>query len=138
MVDYEETMRLIKEATGVSDINEVIAKFQSQGDTHSHLTQLQKSNEARIEDLKAKKAKVFAEFEELKFTGEAKHSHSLRMLEEFETHLKDSQMRADEAKQKFEKASKILANAKSGIQHLADKLESVRLVNNTCTINVFF
>eukprot|EP00842_Homolaphlyctis_polyrhiza_P006364 jgi/Hompol1/6729/HPOL_005058-RA len=127
MAEYEETMRLIKEATGVSDINEVIAKFQSQGDTHTHLLQLQKANEARIEELKAKKVAILAEYEELKYTGESKHSHSRRMIEEFEKHLESSQARTEEAKQKYERAYKILTNSKAGVQHLADKFESIRL-----------
>ncbi|KAL2912465.1 hypothetical protein HK105_208037 [Polyrhizophydium stewartii] len=127
MTEYEETMRLIKEATGVSDINEVIAKFQSQGDTHAHLVQLQQANEARIEELKVKKAVILAEYEQLKFTGESKHSHSRRMIEDFQKHLDEGLARTEEAKQKYERAAKILTNAKAGVQHLADKLDSIRL-----------
>ncbi|KAJ8324377.1 hypothetical protein QVD99_002411 [Batrachochytrium dendrobatidis] len=123
--EYEETMRLIKEATGVSDINEVIAKFQSQGDTHLHLAQLQNANAVKLSELKKKKAQIMAEFEELKYTGESKHSHSTRLVEEFQKHLSDSLGRTEEAKIKYERAAEILTNAKSGVQHLADKLESI-------------
>ncbi|KAI8927052.1 hypothetical protein BC831DRAFT_504122 [Entophlyctis helioformis] len=129
MGDYEETMRLIKEATGVSDINEVIAKFQSQGDTHAHLVQLQQANEARIEELKSKKTHVLAEFEELKYTGESRHSNSRRMIEEFQQHLAVSHQRMEEARQKYERAAKVLTNAKAGVQHLTDKLDSIRLAS---------
>lgn len=37
MSEFEEIMRLIKEATGVNNIHEVIAKLKPQGDTHSQL-----------------------------------------------------------------------------------------------------
>ncbi|KAJ3410029.1 hypothetical protein HDU80_005421 [Chytriomyces hyalinus] len=127
MSEYEETMRLIKEATGVSDINEVIAKFQSQGDTHKHLVQLQESNEARIEDLKKRKAEILAEHDTLKFSGEVKATHSQRLVEEFKTHLKDTQAHTQETKMRFERVAKLLNNTKAGIQHLCEKLETVNL-----------
>ena len=87
LAEYEEIMRLIKEATGVSDISEVIAKFQSQGETHAQLSQLQKANEAKIAELKEKKGQLQVENEEMKFTGQSKYAHSQRTLEEFEAHL---------------------------------------------------
>ncbi|KAH6589335.1 hypothetical protein BASA61_005665 [Batrachochytrium salamandrivorans] len=127
MIEYEETMRLIKEVTGVSDINEVIAKFQSQGATHEHLTLLQKANAVRLTELKTKKTIILAEFEELKYSGEAKHSNNIRLVEEFEKHLSDSLVRTEDARIRFERIAKTLTNAKSGVQHLADKLESIRL-----------
>jgi coiled-coil domain-containing protein 151 len=128
MAEYEETMRLIKEATGVSDITDVIAKFQSQGDTLQHLSHLQKTNEERIEQLKKKKAQVIRDYEDLRFTGESKQSHSQRTLDEFKTHLEEAQTKFAETKLKYERSLKILSNAKAGIQHLNEKLESIRLV----------
>ncbi|KAJ3111898.1 hypothetical protein HDU96_005177 [Phlyctochytrium bullatum] len=93
MAEYEEIMRLIKEATGVSNINEVIAKFQSQGETHNHLVQLQQLNEARIADLKKKKVEVLSDFEDLKYSGESKNLHSQRMIADFEQHLSEAQIK---------------------------------------------
>jgi hypothetical protein len=126
LAEYEEIMRLIKEATGVSDISEVIAKFQSQGETHAQLSQLQKSNEAKIGDLKEKKSKLASDNEEMKFAGQSKFAHSQRTLEEFEKHLKESEDAYAEAKQKYERALKTLVNANAGVQHLADKLDHVK------------
>jgi vacuolar-type H+-ATPase subunit I/STV1 len=130
MSEYEETMRLIKEATGVSDITEVIAKFQSQGDTLFHLTNLQMANEKRIEQLKKKKAEVIKEYEWLRFTGEAKQSLSQRTLDEFTTHLEEANVKYVDSKLKYDRSLKILSNAKAGVQHLNEKLESIRLVIN--------
>ncbi|KAJ3066696.1 hypothetical protein HDU98_010016 [Podochytrium sp. JEL0797] len=125
MGEYEETMRLIKEATGVSDINEVIAKFQSQGATHNHLTQLQQQNETRVEDLKKRKTEILGEYDELKESGEVKAAHRQRLMEEFEKHLKEARNHTQETKQKFERIAKLLNNTKAGIQHLCDKLEII-------------
>lgn len=128
LAEYEEIMRLIKEATGVSDISEVIAKFQSQGETHAQLSQLQKANEAKIAELKEKKKALQVENEEMKFTGQTKYAHSQRTVEEFEAHLKDAEATYSEAKQKYERVLKILLNAKAGVQHLSDKLDILKAV----------
>lgn len=128
IAEYEENMRLIKEATGVSDINEVIVKFRSQGDTHEHLSQLQKANEARYEELKRKKQEIMAEYEDLKYSGEAKHAHSRRMVEEMEQHLADAEAKMADAKLKYERTAKLMANAKAGVQHLSDKVDGIQLV----------
>ena len=50
------------------------------------------------------------------------------MLEEFQTHLKTEEDRRDEAKDKLDKASKILVNVKAGVEHLADKLQHLKAV----------
>lgn len=134
MSEYEETMRLIKEATGVSDINEVIAKFQSQGDTFKHLTHLQEQNETRRSYLKTKKEEVLAEYEDFKYSGETKFAHSRRLIEEFENHLAEAQTNTSEAKQRNERINKLFANTKAGVQHLCDKLETVQLPEKAAKI----
>jgi len=129
--DYEETMRLIKEVTGVSDLQEVIAKFQSQGDTKAHLAQLQLQSEKRIDELKIKKNQVLADLDELKFSSESKHTHSSRLIQEFQDHLKDAQLKMNESKLKYERAARLLENSKAGIKHLYSKLENIHLPDQT-------
>merc|ERR1719183_3167008 len=49
IADYEEAFHRIKEATGVSDVNEVIQKFLTQEDTHKNLNALTRENQSRID-----------------------------------------------------------------------------------------
>jgi len=127
LTEYEETMRLIKEATGVSDVNDVINKFQSQGETHSHLKSLEEQNRAKIQELKEQRATIMAEYDELKYSGESRHAASQRIIDEFQEHLKEAEEKCDEAKNKYEWVSNLLNNAKAGIQHLYEKLEGIKL-----------
>ncbi|OUM58941.1 hypothetical protein PIROE2DRAFT_64092 [Piromyces sp. E2] len=127
LAEYEETMRLIKEATGVSDVNDVINKFQSQGETHSHLKSLEEQNRAKIQELKEKRAAIMAEYDELKYSGESRHAASQRIIDEFQEHLKEAEDKCEEAKNKYEWVSNLLNNAKAGIQHLYEKLEGIKL-----------
>lgn len=128
MSEFEETMRLIKEATGVNNIHEVIAKLKSQGDTNSQLSQLKSLNETRIEELKKRKIEIQNEYEDLKYSGEAKSSHSQSTLEELEKHALDSEVKMQESRQKHDRLSKLLVNIQSGIYHLYDKLELIAAV----------
>ncbi|KAJ3190922.1 hypothetical protein HK101_008251 [Irineochytrium annulatum] len=127
MAEYEETMRLIKEATGFSDINEVIAKFQSQGDTHNHLVKLQEQHEARLEELTKRRIEVLANFEELKYSGESRTLHSERMIDGFQQHLGEAGVRVQESKHKYDRVAKLMADTQAGIKHLCDKLDLIQL-----------
>jgi len=127
LAEYEETMRLIKEATGVSDVNDVINKFQSQGETHTHLKSLEEQNRAKIQELKEQRAAIMGEYDELKYSGESRHAASQRIINEFQGYLKEAEEKCDEAKNKYEWVSNLLNNAKSGIQHLYEKLEGIKL-----------
>lgn len=48
--DYDEAMRRIKDATGVSDVNEIIQKFATQHDTYNNLQDLKVGNERKLLD----------------------------------------------------------------------------------------
>jgi len=123
---YEEAMAKIKDATGVSDIQEVVQRFLSQGDTHKHLEQLKIDNEKMLARLKEEKEKLQAEFEEMKYSGEAKMSSGQRMLEDFQAKLAEEEKRCEESKQRQERSSRILVDVKAGIEHLAGKLQYLK------------
>ena len=53
---------------------EVVQRFLSQGDTQKHLESLKIANEKTLVRLKEEKEKLQREFEEMKYSGEAKMS----------------------------------------------------------------
>jgi len=123
---YEEAMAKIKDATGVSDIQEVVQRFLSQGETQKHLDQLKLSNEKTVLRLKEEKEKLQKEFEEMKYSGEAKMSSGQRLLEEHQDKLKEAEQKFDETKARQERTSHILVDVKAGVEHLADKLQHLK------------
>ncbi|XP_013412590.1 coiled-coil domain-containing protein 151 [Lingula anatina] len=123
---YEEAFKRIKEATGVSDTKEVVDRFENQGETQRHLEELKKDSEKQIQRLREEKEKLQQEFEDMKYTGEAKLSSGQRLLEEFETHLAEEERRKEEAGERLDKASKILVSVKAGVEHLSDKLTHLK------------
>lgn len=71
---YEEALGKIKDATGVSEIEEVVERFLNQGNTKKHLQQLKEENTGQLARLREEKEKLQAQFEDMKYSGEAKMS----------------------------------------------------------------
>ncbi|XP_074655355.1 outer dynein arm-docking complex subunit 3-like isoform X2 [Tubulanus polymorphus] len=123
---YEEAFKRIKEATGVSDVQEVVIRFEHQGDTTQRLEELKRDSEKQIQRLKEEKDRLTQEFEVMKYSGEAKLSSGQRMLEEMEDHLSEEDRRKDQAAYRLDKSSQLLVKVKSGVEHLADKLQHLK------------
>ncbi|XP_039628641.1 coiled-coil domain-containing protein 151 isoform X2 [Polypterus senegalus] len=124
---FEEAFQRIKEATGVTDTQEVVQRFISQGDTQKHLELIKSENEKTLVRLKEEQERLQAEFQEMKYSGEAKLSRGQQMLEELAAHLQAEEKRRDEGKENVEKLTRILSNVRAGIEHLADKMQHVKI-----------
>jgi len=123
---YEEAFRKIKDATGVSDVNEVIQKFLTQDETHNNLVAMTKEAQGRIDQLNEEKNQAKSKVEEIKYSGTGSLG-SRRIVDEFESHLSEASGKCERNKQKYERIAKILINVKAGVEHLADKLELIKL-----------
>lgn len=124
---YEEALGKIKDATGVSEIEEVVERFLNQGNTRKHLQQLKEENTGQLARLREEKEKLQAQFEDMKYSGEAKMSSGQRMLEEFQTHLEEAQNKKKESQDKADRAARLVVQVKNGIEHLSAKLQHIKL-----------
>ena len=122
---FEAAFRKIKEATGVSDVNEVIQKIISQEGTTENLMVLTKENQAKVEALNDKKAALKARVEEMKYSGPG-GGHRRKMVDDHEEQLTSSSARLERSKAKHERLSKVLISVKAGVKHIQDKLEGLR------------
>lgn len=123
---YEEAFRKIKEATGVSDVNEVIQKIVSQEDQQNNLMQLTAENTAKIEKMNEEAQALKGRVEQLKYSAPNTRTGARKMVDNYEERLTEATTRLDRAKDKYERLAKILINVKAGIDHLTEKLETVR------------
>merc|ERR550537_1417001 len=126
MQDYEEAFRRIKEATGVSDVNEVIQKFLTQEDTQNNLRNLSKDNQNKIDQLTDERRKLRAQVEDLKFSGGGNIGRK-QVVDDFETHLTEATSKFERNRGKYERMAMVLINMKAGINHIADKLKHIKL-----------
>ena len=66
---FEDAFEKIKEATGVSDIPEVIHKIVNQEDTQNNLMSLTKENQGKIESLRGSLEVASSRVDEIKYSG---------------------------------------------------------------------
>ena len=69
---YQEALAKMKDATGVSCIQEVVDRFLYQAKTKEYLKKLEAENTLQLSHLEEKKEKLQAQFEDMKYSGEAK------------------------------------------------------------------
>ncbi|KAE8300959.1 Coiled-coil domain-containing protein 151 [Larimichthys crocea] len=124
---FEEAFRRIKEATRVTDIQEIAERFISQKDTHQHLEKLRDENEKELQQLKEQKELLNQQFLDMKYSGEAKLSSDQQMLEECEQQLQAQQQRCDAGEERLDWLVKTLGTIRAGVEHLADKLQHITL-----------
>mmetsp|Transcript_25042 Transcript_25042/g.24511 ORF Transcript_25042/g.24511 Transcript_25042/m.24511 type:complete len:198 (+) Transcript_25042:923-1516(+) len=117
-------MRRIKDATGVSDVNEIIQKFATQQDTYNNLMELKGSNERKLTDLNDKKLDCKTEVEKMRYEG--LESNTRKQIDEVEKNVTNSQNKFDRNKEKLERINKVLVDAKAGIEHLSEKLNDIK------------
>mmetsp|Transcript_12817 Transcript_12817/g.23729 ORF Transcript_12817/g.23729 Transcript_12817/m.23729 type:complete len:556 (+) Transcript_12817:215-1882(+) len=122
---FENAFRKIKEATGVSDVNEVIQKIVSQEGTTENLISLTKENASKIETLNEQKRRLKSRVEEVKYSGVG-GGHRRKMVDDHEDQLANSAARLERSRLKYERLSKGLIAMKAGVGHLQEKVESVR------------
>lgn len=122
---YEEAFRAIKEATGVSDVNELLVKYVSQEETHRNLDAMARESQHRIDDLHVEKAELTARLEELRYTGSGQLG-SRRIVEEFELHLQEATQQTETNGQHYEQLARLLISVNAGVEHLAEKLSPFR------------
>ena len=123
---YEEAFRKIKEATGVSDVKDIMDKFKQQQETKIQLEEQTEQAQASIEAMNEEKQALIAKVDEVRYAG-AGGSGSRVVVDEVEKTLRLKSNEVDKDREKAERLHKLLVGIKAGISHLADKLSSVRL-----------
>merc|ERR1711959_202585 len=118
---YESAFRRIKEATGVSDVNEIIQKFLTQEDTLNRLNDLAKESQSRIEQLTEERKRIQQKVVDAKMKSSSTAGNR-RIVDEFEQLLSEAKVKSERIRTKYERLTKVMINVKAGIDHLGDKI----------------
>jgi len=125
ILTYEDGFRKIKEATGVSNIQEVVDRFESQDETKRHLMELQSSHEDHIKGLQTKKTDLQHQFETMKYSGEEAIREGTRVLDGLRTKLEDGQTEKVNNEDKLDRSTALITKVRAGVEHLYDKLTNL-------------
>ncbi len=126
ITSYEEAFRKIKDATGISEMNEVVSKFMTQDETTIHLKHLTKQSHDKIDSMNEEKSVLKAKVEEIKYTGAGSVGFR-KVIDDLEQDLKKAVQKGTRIKRKYEGLARILIACKAGTQHLVDMLDVVRI-----------
>lgn len=122
---YAEAYRKIKEVTRATNVDEVIAKFIAQEDTHHTLVDMTRDVQAKIDGLQTQRSELRRRVEENKYSGTGQLG-SRRIVDEFETHLTEAKLQLEKSNTSYEKTYRQFVGVKAGVEHLAEKLSNYR------------
>jgi hypothetical protein len=134
LLKYDKSMRRIKDATGVKDINEIIQKFVTQKDTMNNLNSQKQDCEKKILELNEEKFETKKKLDKVRYEGE--ESITRKQIDEVEKNCANANSTYEHNKDKLERIKKVLIDCKAGVEHLSDKLIDIKLdeePNITCT-----
>ncbi|XP_033104330.1 coiled-coil domain-containing protein 151-like [Anneissia japonica] len=127
ITSYDDAFQRIKDATGVSDTNEILQRFQGQNHTMDHLEKQKVSVEKQKNWLQEQKSQQQKQYEAMKYSGESNMSQGEQMLEKMHDHLKHQTERAASLKTQVDNATRTTVDVTSGIEHLYETLKDVKL-----------
>ena len=103
---FEDAFGKIKEATGVSDLEEVLQKIDTQESTRDNLMKLSKENQTKIEELQEDLKKSGARLEELKYAGPSARSGARKIIDDIEQKCTEAMERREKHKTKYERVKR--------------------------------
>ncbi|XP_032417758.1 coiled-coil domain-containing protein 151 [Xiphophorus hellerii] len=127
---FEEILKNLKEAIGVSDLQDVVEHFTLEKENCERLENLKKQNDEALEKLKEEKELLSKQFDQMKYSGEAKLSSEMLKLEECEQQLQIQLQRRDADAERLADNVKALGAIRAGVEHLAGKLQDTSLMED--------
>ncbi|XP_071949095.1 outer dynein arm-docking complex subunit 3-like [Antedon mediterranea] len=127
VTSYEDAFQRIKDATGVSDIEEILQRFHGQNHTMEHLEKQKISVEKQKNWLIEQKSQQQKQYEAMKYSGESNMSQGEQMLEKMHDHLKQQTERAASLNTHIDNATRTTVDIISGINHLYETFKDVKL-----------
>ncbi len=74
---FDAMFKVIRDATGVSDAQKMVKRFEAQDETKEHLSQLKTEAETQIETLKMDRNRLREDLEAYRYDGEAELTRSV-------------------------------------------------------------
>jgi len=125
---YEAAFQQIKEATGVSDVNEVIQRFLLQEETHQNMLNMTRESQGRIDELRraVEEEKSLVMSAEYSAAGGDAQPGETGETEGGRSSTQAAQKQLSRARDRWKKVLNTAVSTKSAVQHIVDVLEPLR------------
>ncbi|CAH8669507.1 unnamed protein product [Dicrocoelium dendriticum] len=127
IVAFEEAFRQIKEVTGLSDLNQIVKRFENQGDTLTHLQELKEKAEKQCQALREERDRLQLQFEELRYSGETELASINQLLQKHRGEADKEAERREQLHENVAEVSRLLVQCKAAVDHIHDKLTSLNV-----------
>ena len=118
VLSYEQAYEKIKEATGVSDIHELIDMFLTAEDANFRKFNFVNTQNSEIENMEQQISDTKSNIEKYKGQGVTTDTQRKKQLRGLEDQLKMTLNKTDESEKKYQMATKIINQLKQGIHSL--------------------
>ncbi|KAF8570274.1 Coiled-coil domain-containing protein [Paragonimus westermani] len=122
IASFETAFQNIKEATGLSDLSQIVKRFENQGETLCHLHELKDKAEKQCQALREERDRLQLQFEELKYSGETELTSITQLLNQYKKEAETEAQRREQLHQSVSDTSRLLVQCKAGVDHIHDKL----------------
>lgn len=119
--DFKEGFKRLYEATGTTNVNDIIIKYVTQDETIESLESLKKNYNDRIQKLSQERNILKEQLANLKY--EKEDTQTRKQIDEIEKTVNDNAIKCERFKLKYQRIHKILISGRAGIEHLSKKLE---------------
>jgi len=123
--EYEEKIKVIKHAIGVSDLKEIDSKLSDQESKKENLEYLQTFNEKRLSEMKSKLRSIHEKYEEINFASGGACTGKGDLEKDLVLHLEEAKTKMSLNKLKYEKSSSLMTQVEHGIRHFARKIDAM-------------
>lgn len=120
--DYDAEFLVIQEATGLDDIEEIVAKFHAAEEKNFSLFNYVNDLNSEIERLEQRIAETKGEIEKYKGQGVSTDTYRKKMLRQLEDRLARTTAKADDYDKQAQKAAKTIGTLKQGIQGIFSRI----------------
>ncbi|VDL96442.1 unnamed protein product [Schistocephalus solidus] len=115
---FEDMFAIIKDATGVSDVDKMVKRMESLGETLEHLTKMQNDAGVTIQKLREERDKLRCELEEM---------NNQKLLNEYVSQAAQETVGLTQVENELTEATYLLVRCKAGIQQIVQKLKTIRV-----------
>ncbi|GAA6076939.1 outer dynein arm-docking complex subunit 3-like isoform X2 [Tachysurus ichikawai] len=121
---FKEAFKRITEATGDTNTQEVVDRFISQCDTHTHMEKMKEQKDHEIQQLTDERDALYTQYQDLKYSGDTKLTQR-SLVEEHVSQLQQEKQEQDAAKETVERLTHKLNTLSNAVEHMCHKLDHI-------------
>ncbi|QDZ25392.1 outer dynein arm protein 1 [Chloropicon primus] len=126
---YSEAFQKIQEATGITDIDELVTKFLDAEDQNFTLFTYVNDLNLEIEKVESQINDIKSDIEKYKGQGNDSESQRKKILDQLEDKLRQTEEKTEQTERQYEQSTKTISGLKSGIFNIFNRIGCASLTN---------